>query len=159
MCYSILLRKLSTRNYWKMADKVSAKVRSEIMSSIKSSGTKLENLLTHDLWKKGFRFRKNVKELIGKPDIAIKKYKIVVFIDSCFWHGCQKHCRMPSSNETYWSNKIRRNKLRDKNVNEYYKKIGWSILRIWEHDIIDDYDSSLQRIVEFMQKMMELKRN
>lgn len=159
MYYSILLRKLSTRNYWKMADKVSAKVRSEIMSSIKSSGTKLENLLTHDLWKKGFRFRKNVKELIGKPDIAIKKYKIVIFIDSCFWHGCQKHCRMPSSNETYWFNKIKRNKLRDKCVNEYYKKTGWNILRIWEHDIIDNYDSSLLRIVGFMQKMIELKKS
>lgn len=97
-----------------MTDKVSPKKRSEIMRKIKSKNTKLENKIASDLLKKGFRFRRNVASLEGKPVIVIKKYKIVIFIDSCFWHGCPRHYRMPSFNKTYWEKKIKRNKERDK---------------------------------------------
>ncbi len=79
------------------------------MQSISSSHTKLENEILKNLWKNGLRFRGNVKNLLGKADLAIKKYKLVVFIDSCFWHGCSLHCRMPASNKDYWKKKVERN--------------------------------------------------
>lgn len=103
------------------------------MQAIKASGTKIETILCHALWHKGIRFRKNVKNLPGKPDIAIKKYKIVIFLDSCFWHKCPLHFKRPESNNSYWDKKIERNVFRDKEVNNYYNSNGWHILRIWEH--------------------------
>lgn len=59
---------------------------------------------------------------------------MVIFIDSCFWHGCNKHLRMPNSNQKYWLEKISRNKIRDSNVNKFYKESGLGIIRIWEHE-------------------------
>lgn len=105
------------------------------MSKIKSKDTKLEISLRKKLWNAGIRYRKNPSGYFGKPDLVIKKYKIAIFIDSCFWHGCKKHFRMPSSNKKYWADKIARNKTRDKEVNKYYKKLDWEIIRIWEHNI------------------------
>lgn len=141
-----------------MTDKVSPKKRSQIMSKIKSKNTKLENKIISDLWKRGFRFRRNVASLTGKPDIAIKKYKIVIFIDSCFWHGCPQHCRMPSSNRTYWEKKIKRNKERDREVTNFYKEKGWHILRIWEHELKNDYENILNKIEKFINDIKHITR-
>jgi len=118
-----------------MTDIVSKKKRSEIMSRVKSKDSKIEINFRKALWKQGFRYRKNPKNYFGKPDLVFKKYKTVIFIDSCFWHGCKKHCRLPSTNKKYWIAKIKRNKKRDKEVNKYYKKIDWRIIRIWEHKL------------------------
>lgn len=105
------------------------------MKAVKSKNTKIEKVVSKEIWGRGIRFRKNVKNLEGKPDIAIKKYKIVIFIDSCFWHGCPLHGRIPKSNVEFWNNKIKRNIERDKSINQYYRRKGWNILRIWEHDL------------------------
>jgi len=119
-----------------MTDVVSKKKRSEIMSAVRSKDTKIEVAFRKALWNKGFRYSKNSVKYFGKPDLVLKKYKTVIFLDSCFWHGCKKHCRIPATNKKYWINKIERNKERDKEVNKYYKKSGWKIIRIWEHDFI-----------------------
>ena len=119
-----------------MPDIISKKNRSEIMSRVKSKDSKIEILFRKQLWKKGFRYSKNSSKYFGKPDIVLLKHKTVIFIDSCFWHGCKKHCRMPSVRKKYWMAKIARNKTRDKNVLNYYKKQGWKIFRIWEHDLL-----------------------
>lgn len=116
-------------------DNVSKEKRSNTMKAVKSKNTKIEKIVSKEIWGRGIRFRKNVKNLKGKPDIAIKKYKIVIFIDSCFWHGCPLHGRIPKSNVDYWNNKIKRNIERDKSINQYYRRKGWNILRIWEHDL------------------------
>lgn len=116
------------------------------MSKVKSSETSLEKLFRKILWKQGIRYRKNNKKYYGKPDLSIKKKKIIIFIDSCFWHGCKKHLRMPSGNQDYWANKINRNKKRDKEVNLYYKKINWEIIRIWEHNLKDE--SKINQIIK-----------
>ncbi|WP_356948169.1 hypothetical protein [Fictibacillus fluitans] len=71
------------------------------MRSIKSV-SKLEEIVSKELWRRGFRFRRNVKDLFGKPDFAIKKYKVVIFIDSCFWHNCPVHGHLPKTNVEYW---------------------------------------------------------
>ncbi|MBU1147956.1 MAG: very short patch repair endonuclease [Candidatus Omnitrophica bacterium] len=116
-------------------DNVSKEKRSQIMSLIKSKDTKIERDFRKTLSKSGYRYRKNVKNYYGKPDIVLKRQKTVIFIDSCFWHGCAKHCRVPSSRKKYWVRKIESNKIRDRKVNSYYKKTDWRILRIWEHSL------------------------
>ncbi len=105
------------------------------MAKIKSKETKLEKDFRKLLWKDGFRYRKNSSKHFGKPDIVVASKNLVVFIDSCFWHGCKKHCRIPEANREYWVKKINGNRNRDKKVNVYYKKIGWKIIRIWEHNL------------------------
>src|ERR1035437_766648 len=114
-------------------DTVSKTARSGIMSRVKSQETKLEKSFRKLLWNSGVRYRKNNTKFFGKPDILIKKTNTVIFIDSCFWHGCSKHLRMPSSNKEYWEAKILRNKERDRLVNSYYKSKDWKLLRVWEH--------------------------
>ena len=133
-----------------MADIFSKKKRSEIMSKIRSKDSKIEIEFRNALWKEGFRYRKNVNGYFGKPDLVLKKYKTVIFIDSCFWHGCKKHCKMPETNKKFWENKIERNKQRDKEIKKYYKKIGWKIFRVWEHDINKNLDKIIIKIVKFL---------
>lgn len=105
------------------------------MSKVRSKDSKIEVDFRKAIWKAGFRYRKNPKGYFGKPDLVLKKYKTVIFIDSCFWHGCKKHYRAPSTRKSYWIPKIERNKQRDKEVNRYYRNKGWLIIRIWEHDL------------------------
>lgn len=130
-----------------MADTVSKKKRSEIMSTVKSKDTKIEIVFRKALWQKGVKYRKNSPKYFGKPDLVLKKYKIVIFIDSCFWHGCKKHCRIPSTRKNYWENKIKRNKERDKEVNKYYKTKGWILFRFWEHEILKSLDKTIESIL------------
>lgn len=118
-----------------MTDFVSRKKRSEIMSRVRSKDSEIEKLFRKELWKSGFRYRKNPSKYFGKPDIVLPKYKAVIFVDSCFWHGCKKHCRLPAVRKKFWTTKINGNKRRDKKVNQFYNKIGWRIIRIWEHDL------------------------
>jgi len=120
------------------------------MQAIKSSHSSLEDLIVKSLWNKGFRFRRNVKDLTGCPDIAIKKYKIVIFIDSCFWHGCEMHFRMPKTNKLYWENKILKNIQRDKEVTEFYNLNGWNVIRVWEHQIKNDFRETLDVLITFI---------
>ncbi len=116
-------------------DTVSKQKRSEIMSHVKSKDSKIETIFRTELWKSGFRYRKNSSKYFGKPDIVLPKYKAAIFIDSCFWHGCKKHCRIPAARKKYWVAKIERNIARDKEVSKHYKKEGWKMFRIWEHDL------------------------
>ena len=118
-------------------DTFSKEKRSEIMRHVKSTETKLEKIFRSALWIEGLRYRKNASSY-GKPDLMLKNRKLVIFIDSCFWHGCKKHLRTPHSNQSYWLKKIERNKNRDKEVNEHYKHKNWKVFRIWEHDIADN---------------------
>ncbi len=125
--------------------------RSKNMKAIRSKNTKMEVLVSKYLWHNGIRFRKNVKNLFGKPDIAIKKYKVVIFLDSCFWHKCPEHFIKPSTNIEFWEDKITANVARDLKVNEYYKNKGWHVLRIWEHEIKKDFENTMQKILLFIQ--------
>ena len=136
-----------------MVDTVSKKKRSEIMSKIKSKDTKIEIEFRKAIWKAGFRYRKNSKGYFGKPDLVLKKYKTVIFVDSCFWHGCKKHCRLPATRKKYWTDKIERNKKRDKEVNRYYKKIGWRIVRVWEHNINKNFSRTIDKIIVSLTKI------
>jgi len=119
-----------------------------IMQAVKSKDSKIEVAFRKVLWNEGFRYSKNSSKYFGKPDIVLKKHKTVIFIDSCFWHGCEKHCRLPKTNKKYWVNKIDRNQKRDKEVNKYYKKIGWKKIRVWEHEIINKPEIPIKKIIK-----------
>ncbi|MHB1697540.1 MAG: very short patch repair endonuclease [bacterium] len=118
-----------------MTDNISKSKRSEIMRAVKDRDSEIETAFRKALWHKGFRYRKNSTKYFAKPDIMLKKHKTVIFIDSCFWHGCKAHCRMPETSQEYWVGKIKRNRERDQEVNNYYKKLGWNLFRVWEHEI------------------------
>lgn len=133
-----------------MTDNLTKEQRRKNMSAIKSTHTKMEDKVCYALWNKGLRFRKNVKTLPGKPDIVIKKYKLVIFLDSCFWHKCPKHFKQPKSNLEYWIPKIDRNVNRDKEINKFYSEHNWHLMRIWEHEIKKDFDSTINKIEQFI---------
>lgn len=132
-----------------MADIMSKEQRSKTMSAIRAQ-SKLENIFTKSLWKRGLRFRKNVRKLRGTPDIVIQKYKIVIFVDSCFWHGCPTHFKRPKSNQEFWDKKIARNKERDKEINQYYIDKGWNIKHVWEHEIRSNLEGATDETMDFI---------
>lgn len=106
------------------------------MSAVKSKGTKLENNFKLALSTRSIKgYKQNQVEIIGKPDFVFEKQKIVIFLDSCFWHGCPKHLRMPSNHQDYWKSKIERNRKRDRIVLRELKSKGWQVIRIWEHSL------------------------
>ena len=135
-----------------MTDNMSKEQRSKTMSKIKSI-SKLEDMFASALWRKGLRFRRNVKSLKGKPDIAIIKYQVVIFVDSCFWHVCPEHFNQPKSNEEYWNEKLQRNVNRDKEITAYYQEINWNIKRIWEHEIRSDIDQAVDSTLQFINRL------
>ena len=101
---------------------------------IKSTETKPEEMVRKYLFSKGLRYRKNVKTLPGKPDIVLPRYKTVVFVNGCFWHGHDK-CKyfvMPKSNVEFWQKKISRTIIRDNETYEKLADLGWNVLTIWE---------------------------
>lgn len=120
-----------------MTDVHSKETRSYNMSRIRSKDTKPELLVRKYLFSKGFRYRLHEKELPGKPDLVLKKYKTAIFIHGCFWHSHQncKYAVMPKSNLEYWQNKISKNQSRD-NLNEnQLTELGWKIITIWECEL------------------------
>lgn len=136
-----------------MPDRITAEKRSEIMSKIRSSGTKSEVRVRLWLYHHGIRYRKNYSELPGKPDIAITKYKIAVFINGCFWHGHDncKYFRMPKTSLEYWEEKIRNNKRRDQETSERLVHAGWIVITIWECELKADFDGTMEGLLEKIQ--------
>ena len=117
-----------------MADVHDTAIRSYNMSRIKGKDTKPEETVRKYLVSKGFRYRKNVSTLPGKPDIVLPKYKTCIFVHGCFWHkheGC-KYFVWPKSNEEFWKDKLEKNVARDKNEQAELEKMGWHILIVWE---------------------------
>lgn len=113
------------------------KTRSYNMSRIKGKNTKPEEIVRKYLFSKGFRYRKNDKKLPGTPDIVLPKYKTVIFVNGCFWHG-HKDCRyfvVPKTNTDFWLNKINTNIERDKHKQEALKELGWNVIVVWECEL------------------------
>jgi len=132
-----------------MADHLSPQQRHNIMSSIHASSTKPELKLRKALWKRGFRYRINDKRLPGTPDIVLPKYRSVVFIHGCFWHG-HKNCPVyvvPKTNTEYWVNKVARNQERDENVWRQLEAKGWYVIIVWECELEKKrFDSTISRV-------------
>jgi DNA mismatch endonuclease (patch repair protein) len=134
-------------------DTFSKAERSRIMSRVKSSGNKsTEAAFITLMTERGITGWRRHLPIFGKPDFVFRKTRIAVFIDGCFWHGCPKHCRMPATNRDYWERKIGRNLERDKKVKRELRKAGWTVVRIWEHELKDGTVSrKLKRIAEVLQ--------
>ena len=107
--------------------------------------TSIELLLRRALFKRGVRYRKNVKSILGTPDIAIKKYKLLVFCDGDFWHGREYHG--VKSHERFWNEKIKRNRERDLEYTIRLRDEGWTVIRFWESEIRNDLNDCVQKIL------------
>lgn len=121
------------------------------MRAVKSKDSKMEQVIRQELQSKGLEYQTNVKELAGKPDIVFENKKVAVFLDSCFWHGCKDHCRLPQTNRDYWEAKIAKNIERDARINRLYEERGWKVLRFWEHDLKANLSSIISKIEEAAQ--------
>lgn len=128
-----------------MTDTFSKKQRSKIMSSVKSTNTGPEIIFRKALFSKGIRYRTNFRGVKGSPDIGLLKNKIAIFIDGCFWHKCPRCFRPPESNKEYWLKKVNKNKARDKKVNAELRNNGWKVIRIWEHEIRNSLDETVEK--------------
>ncbi|WOV83664.1 very short patch repair endonuclease [Sporosarcina jeotgali] len=137
-----------------MADIMSKEQRSKTMSKIKAK-SKLEDIFASALWRRGLRFRRNVRSLKGTPDIAIKKYRLVIFVDSCFWHVCPEHFKLPKTNQEFWDKKFKRNMERDREIDYYYKCKGWHVKHVWEHEIRSDLEKAVDDTVGFISRAKE----
>jgi len=120
-----------------MADVHSVKTRSYNMSQIHSKDTKIEILVRKYLFSRGLRYRKNDKRYPGRPDIVFPKYKIVIFVNSCFWHH-HENCPgfvLPKSKQEYWQAKLERNKQRDTKNITLLQNLGWRVISVWECEL------------------------
>ncbi len=134
-----------------MADSISKERRSWNMSRIKSKDTSPELYVRSTLHQAGFRFRLHVKEMPGKPDIVLPKYKTVIFVHGCFWHrhpGCSRSTT-PSSNTDYWKTKFERNVERDKKEKEKLHNEGWNVVIIWECEVKE----KTKETISFLKKL------
>lgn len=124
--------------------------RSNCMKNIRSKNTTPELIVRKFLYNRGYRYRLHYKKLPGKPDIVLRKFNTVIFINGCFWHG-HKNCseaKKPKSNSEFWKTKIVSNQQRDMKNIESLSKLGWRVLTIWECQLQKDLmESTLSDIV------------
>lgn len=120
-----------------MPDTLTTEQRHRCMSHIRSKNTKPEVLVRKELFRRGYRYRINVSELPGKPDIVLPKYKTAIFVNGCFWHGHEgcKRFVLPKSNREYWESKIFRNQQRDKEIIFKLQQAGWGVIIVWECEL------------------------
>lgn len=126
--------------------------RSYCMSRIRGKNTSIENLLAHELWHRGLRFRRNGRGIYGHPDISIRKYRIAIFCDGDFWHGYDWENRKDAikSNRDYWIAKIERNMEKDAEVNHILSSQGWTVIRLWEHEIRNDLPDAADLVMRLI---------
>lgn len=117
-----------------MPDKLTPEQRRRCMASIKGKGTKPEMLVRKFLFGRGFRYRLNHPRLPGHPDIVLRKYRTVIFVNGCFWHGHEgcKYFVLPKSNVEFWRKKIERNRTRDVEEQRKLASMGWHCITVWE---------------------------
>ncbi len=125
-------------------DRVRPEVRSRIMSNIRRSDTRPELEMKKML--RGLYLRYH-PQLSGNPDFACKTKKIAIFVDGCFWHKCPSCFRPPKSHKRYWGSKINGNIKRDRKINAQYRKNGWKVIRVWEHQLCNNRDIIVKMIL------------
>ena len=120
------------------------------MVSVRSFGSEIEQKLGTALWNAELRYRKQYSKLPGKPDFVLVKHKVAIFCDSHFWHGFnwQKRKDEHKSNVGFWHKKIKRNIQRDLEINKELNKLGWKVVRFWEHEIKDDVARCVEKVRE-----------
>ena len=132
-------------------DKMSEEQRHRCMASIRGRDTKPELIVRRYLFGRGFRYRLNHPRLPGHPDIVLRKYRTVIFVNGCFWHG-HKGCRyftVPKSNTDFWSAKISRNAERDRSVQQQLATMGWHCVTVWECQLMPKLRNDTLRALEY----------
>ena len=128
-----------------MGDNLTPEQRHRSMSRVRNKDTDLECLVRSSLHRAGLRFRKNVRDLPGSPDIVFRRAKIAVFVDGDFWHGYQFQ-DWQDRVALFWREKIAKNRDRDQKANKALESLGWKIIRVWQHDIESDVHAVVARI-------------
>lgn len=117
-------------------DKIDKAARSHLMSRIRSANTGLEERFTRLLRRAKIKgYARSPNGIIGRPDFVFRRHRLAVFLDSCFWHGCPRHLRMPRSRLSYWNKKIALNRRRDRRQSRQLRDLGWCVIRVWEHEL------------------------
>lgn len=125
--------------------------RARIMRSVPSKNTSPERLVKMAFAKAGIKgYRRNVRALTGSPDFVFSGQRIALFIDGCFWHGCETCYREPKSNLEYWKLKVARNRHRDEAVNHKLVAKGWRVLRVWEHEVVGSPGDVIEHVAELL---------
>lgn len=130
-------------------DALSTEKRSWNMSRIRGKDTAIEVLVRSALFRRGYRFRKNVKDLPGKPDIVLPKYRTVIFVNGCFWHR-HEGCRLaatPGTRTEFWKEKFEKNVANDIKHREQLETAGWKVIVLWECEIEKNIDEVIKKIV------------
>jgi DNA mismatch endonuclease (patch repair protein) len=128
-------------------DRIDAERRSRNMAAIKRKNTSVEWKLRRALWASGLRgYRVDSSRVTGRPDVAFGPSRVAVFVDGCFWHKCPECYREPTTNVGYWRAKTERNAARDKAVDQGLADDGWTVLRLWEHEVESDLQACVDRI-------------
>lgn len=129
-----------------MVDNLTVSQRSYCMSRVRSKDTSIERVVRSELFKRGYRFRKHVKTLPGRPDIVFAGEKLAVFIDGGFWHG-YRFPQWEHKMSKFWREKIQVNRKRDRRNFQKLKRSGWKVIRLWQHDIEKDLNECVERII------------
>lgn len=133
-----------------MPDHLTSEQRSRAMSRVKLKDGSLETIVRSELHRRGFRFRKHVKSLPGSPDAVFPRQKVAVFIDGDFWHGY----RLPAWEhklKPFWKEKIRANRQRDRRNFRKLQRMGWRVVRVWQHQIRQDLESVVGKIISVLE--------
>jgi DNA mismatch endonuclease (patch repair protein) len=137
-----------------MVDIVDAATRSRMMSGIRGRNTKPEILIRSLLHRRGFRFRLNARDLAGRPDIVLPRYRAVIFVHGCFWHGHDCHLfKWPQTRPEFWRDKIGRNRANDAKAQAALLEAGWRVATVWECALRGanrDIDGVLQRLIDWL---------
>lgn len=128
-------------------DNLTKEQRKRNMQHIRSKNTMPERKIMQELKRRKIYFADHVKKITGEPDIVFRRKKVIVFIDSDFWHGHPKRFVMPATNIEYWSNKIKNNKDRDRQITKELRSMGWKVIRLWEYDIKHRFEKSIKTIL------------
>jgi DNA mismatch endonuclease, patch repair protein len=133
-----------------MTDVHNIEIRSYNMSQIKGTNTKPEMLVRKFLFSKGFRYKINDRKLPGKPDIVLPKYKTIIFVNGCFWHGHEncKYFKIPVIRKEWWLEKINNTKQRDTINKTVLNELGWTVYTIWTCEINKDGSGALKKIID-----------
>ena len=132
-----------------MADSFTPDVRSRVMSRIRSRDTRPELYVRRAVWAEGFRYRLHVRAMPGVPDLVLPKYRMVIFVNGCFWHqhGCRK-TRRPASNREYWDWKLDGNVARDALNRSRLEGMGWAVATVWECRLAEGTQCLLAKLRE-----------
>ena len=131
-----------------MSDTMTPEQRHKIMSQVHSKNTTPERAVRRELWRRGYRYRLNDRRLPGSPDLVLPKYRAVIFINGCFWHGhrgCTKYT-VPKTNEQFWREKVARNIARDELNAQRLDTLAWTVITVWECELGKHTDTTIDRI-------------